>query len=62
MSEVYFLGTTKPFKQTVFELKHIIPHIEKDDMLYNDSLRLECDLWQDAVATGVQKILKGCHS
>ena len=61
MSEVYFLGTTKPFKQTVFELKHIIPHIENDDMLYNDSIFFEENLSPDELATGVQKILKGCH-
>lgn len=61
MSEVYFLGTTKPFVHTEVKLKYHLPRMEKDDMLYNDSIFFEENLSPDELATGVQKILKGCH-
>ena len=61
MSEVYFLGTTKPFVHTEVKLKYHLPRMEEDDMLYNDSIYFEQNLSPDELATGVQKILKGCH-
>ena len=61
MSEVYFLGTTKPFVHTEVKLKYHLPRMEEDDMLYNDSIFFEQNLSPDELATGVQKILKGCH-
>ena len=61
MSEVYFLGTTKPFVHSEVKLKYHLPRMEEDDMLYNDSIFFEQNLSPDELATGVQKILKGCH-
>ena len=61
MSEIYFLGTTRPFGRTEFKLKYQLPRMEKDEMLYNDSIFFEENLSPDELATGVQKILKGCH-
>ena len=61
MSEVYFLGTSKPFGHTEVKLKYHLPRMEEDDMLYNDSIYFEQNLSPDELATGVQKILKGCH-
>lgn len=61
MSEIYFLGTTKPLAHTEYKFKDIIPDMHADGMLYNDGIRFEENLWPDAVATGVRKILKGCH-
>lgn len=61
MSEIYFLGTTKPLAHTEYKFKDVIPDMYGDGMLYNDGIRFEENLWPDAVATGVRKILKGCH-
>ena len=61
MSEVYFLGTTVPFDHTEVKLKYQLPRMEEDDMLYNDSIFFKENLSPDELATGVQKILKGCH-
>ena len=61
MSEVYFLGTTKPLANTEYKFKEVIPDMDSSGMLYNDGIRFEEDLWPDAAATGVRKILKGCH-
>lgn len=61
MSEGYFLGTSKPFGHTEVKLKYHLPRMEEDDMLYNDSIYFEQNLSPDELATGVQKILKGCH-
>lgn len=61
MSEIYFLGTTKPLAHTEYKFKDIIPDMDSDGMLHNDGIRFEENLWPDAVATGVRKILKGCH-
>lgn len=61
MSLVYFLGTTKPLAHTEYNFNAVIPDLDSGGMLYNDGIRFEENLWPDAVATGVQKILKGCH-
>ncbi len=61
MSEIYFLGTTKPLAHTDYKFKDVIPDMDSDGMLYNDGIRFEENLWPDAVATGVRKILKGCR-
>ena len=59
MSEIYFLGTTKPLAHTEYKFKDIIPDMDSGGMLYKDGIRFEENLWPDAVATGVRKILKG---
>lgn len=61
MSEIYFLGTTKPLAHTEYKFRDVIPDMYGDGMLYNDGIRFEENLWPDAVATVVRKILKGCH-
>ena len=61
MSEIYFLGTTKPLAHTEYKFKDVIPDMDSGGMLHNDGIRFEENLWPDAVATGVRKILKGCH-
>ena len=61
MSLIWFLGTTRPLAHTEYKFNDVIPDMYEDGMLYNDGIRFEGNLWPDAVATGVRKILKGCH-
>lgn len=61
MSLIWFLGTTRPLAHTEYKFNDVIPDMYEDGMLYNGGIRFEGNLWPDAVATGVRKILKGCH-
>ena len=61
MSEIYFLGTTRPLAHTRYSFNDIIPDLDGGGMLRGDGIIFEDNLWPDAIATGVDKILKACH-
>ena len=61
MSEIYFLGTTRPLAHTRYSFKDIIPDLDSGGMAYDDGITFDDRLQPDMLATGVDKILKGCH-